>query len=318
MNSSKTAWTHCDPDDLVPLMILNDYYTKPVQVYDLKEHFKSLKQVFMGLSGGELAQISNLVPPAVLKLAHTDTLSETVQKYFCHVKNLELAGVEIITIFDENYPEILRVQKNPRDTPLVLYRKGNLSSFERCIAISGSRETSEDGLRVAYAFATSLAKEGYTVVSGLAKGTDTMAHRGAIDAAGKTIAVLPCNISDIYPKVNVDLAHQIEKTGALISRFSPEVKLEKYHFIDRNRIISGISDCVVAIESDGTGGTARQIEIALSQGVTAFTVMPPKGNDVARRGFEKFVKLGARPVSDESELLRVLKERKKNKVRAEK
>lgn len=117
---------------------------------------------------------------------------------------------------------------------------------------------------------SSFVKAGYTIVSGLASGIDTEAHRGALDAGGKTIAILAGHIDDIYPRSNYSLAQEIMQSGAIISEISAFVKTHKGRFISRNRLTSGISQCVIAVESHGGGGTLRQVTTAQSQGKPVF------------------------------------------------
>jgi len=152
--------------------------------------------------------------------------------------------------------------------------------------------------------AKSIAAKGYTVVSGLARGTDEWAHSGALETPkGKTIAVLPW-ITPLYPPEHSKLLEDIQKRGAAISELleKPFGKAAKGKFVQRNRVTSGISRCVIALESEEEGGTVHQVRIAISQRRKVFAVKP-RGSDKFKRGFKLFVDLGAVPVDSSREVL---------------
>jgi DNA processing protein len=173
----------------------------------------------------------------------------------------------------KNYPERLRELK---DAPPLVYIKGNMKpTDEYALAIVGTRKPSETGKEVARKAARELAKSGYTIISGLARGTDTQAHMGALEANGRTIAVLGTGFNKevLYPKENLWLFNKIVKNGFCISEFPPYAKGLGYRMYRRNRIISILSKGVLIIEtSDRTRGTIAQARYAKNQGKKIFVM----------------------------------------------
>lgn len=191
-----------------------------------------------------------------------------------------------------------------RDPPLVLLHKGTALNFNNCVAIAGTRNPSLYGRIMAEKLARSIAAKGYTIVSGLARGIDEWAHCGALEASkGRTIAVLPW-IHPTYPQEHENLLEDILRRGAMVSELfeQPHDKSAPSRFIERNRITSGLSKCVVAVESDAEGGTVQQVRIALSQNRKVFA-LKPKGSDRAKRGFKTFIDMGATPFEKPKEVL---------------
>ncbi len=164
---------------------------------------------------------------------------------------------------DEDYPGLLRQIFDP---PYLLFYRGNpdvLKTF--CIGIVGSRHASMEGLNISCDFACELAEKGYTVVSGLAIGIDSSAHNGALKK-GKTIAVLACGLDKIYPSVNKKLAQRILETqGCLVSEYAPFEEALKYRFVQRNRIISGLSKALVIMQAPPKSGSLITADFALEQ-----------------------------------------------------
>lgn len=209
-------------------------------------------------------------------------------------------GVRLVTFQDESYPPLLREIPNP---PLALFVKGALRVFSRCVAIAGTRSPSAHGHRMARECGKALAENGYIVVSGLARGIDTEAHLGALEGRGKTVAVLAGDVENIYPPENERLAKDIIRDGAIVSETPPNVSIDKLRFVRRNRITSGMSTCLVVIESPGRGGTSTQVDHALAQGRRVFVMVPEKGHSDLREGFEDYLSRGAEPFKDILELM---------------
>lgn len=187
--------------------------------------------------------------------------------------NIKLDNTKIkeIKIGDKLYPENLLHIYHP---PKTLYILGNEKLLnEPSIAIIGCRRCSDYGKKVSYYFAEELSKREIVIVSGLAKGIDTYAHKGAVKAKGKTIAVLGCGLDIVYPSENIDIYRQIVQTGgAIVSEYPVGTKPEKQHFPARNRIISGLSDGVLVIEAKKRSGTLITVEHALEQGKDVYAV----------------------------------------------
>lgn len=208
-------------------------------------------------------------------------------------------GVSIITREDADYPRRLREIHDP---PLALYVKGKLAGGESCIAVVGTRHATRYGRDCAERLAYQLVQAGFTVSSGLALGIDTAAHRGAIKAGGRTVAVVGSGINIVYPPENSALADDIAGNGAVVSEFPLNRQPDRTTFAIRNRIVSGMSMGVIVVEAGTTSGaliTARQ---ALEQGRSVFAV-PGRIDSPASRGPHQLLRTGARLVEDIEDVL---------------
>lgn len=187
-----------------------------------------------------------------------------------YIKNLANKDIQILTIFDEQYPEKL---KNLPDAPLILFYQGDISLFSKpSIAVVGSRKPTSYGRYVTDKFTRTLAKEGIVIISGLAYGIDSISHRMCLEAGGKTIAVLGGGLEEIYPSEHLSLAHEIAQKGLLISEYPPNKKATKYTFPQRNRIIAGLSDGVLITEAGLNSGTHHTRDFALDYGKNLYSV----------------------------------------------
>ena len=203
----------------------------------------------------------------------------------CRLQAIRSKGIRIIRFTDPTYPKLLRLLPADRNgAPFVLFHRGNLIDFDHCVAIAGTRVLSYNGHNMARQISRTITSAGYTVVSGLARGTDTEAHLGVLDAReGKTVAVLAW-FDPLYPPDNEELAKTIEQRGSIISeRYDRPSSFAASSFVERNRITSGISRCVIAVESDEEGGTVHQVRLAIAQGKTVFAVKP-RNSDTERCG----------------------------------
>jgi len=270
------------------------------KIFRLLSEFKSLKKLFEATED-EISNINDKIVTSFLRSWRDVNLD----MYDYEVKRLLNEGINILSYEDKRYPKRL---KKIRDPPFVLFHKGSLMDFDNCVAIIGTRIPSDWGRQRAREISRDIAQEGYTIVSGLAKGIDTGAHHGALDAGGKTIAVLGTNVETIYPKENLDLAVDITKSGALLSETSSLQKTRRSSFIQRNRIISGISKSLLAIESGSTRGTLWQVKLAISQGCNVFVLNPGNYEKSSVEGFKKFKKLGAVTFSSSEEVINYLEQ----------
>jgi DNA processing protein len=178
-----------------------------------------------------------------------------------------------IKLTDSSYPENLKQIIN---APQNLYIKGRLEKKDRlAVAIIGSRKMTEYGEKTAARFAYELAKRKITIVSGLARGIDTVAHQASLAAGGRTIAVLGSGLDIIYPPENKRLAEKIVKSGALVSEFPPGTKPLGENFLIRNRIISGMSLAVLVVEGAKRSGTLSTASYAANQGREVFAIPGP-------------------------------------------
>ena len=181
-----------------------------------------------------------------------------------------MSSIRTIKVSGREYPELL---KKIYDPPEELYIRGSIDILcSRCIAIVGTRTATNYGKEIARRFANELSQCGFTIVSGLAEGIDTEAHKGALEAGGKTIAVFGCGIDQIFPAANRKLAEGIEKNGALVSEYKPGTPTAKWTFPRRNRIISGLSLGVVMVEGHWDSGAMITAKLALDEGREVFAV----------------------------------------------
>lgn len=185
-------------------------------------------------------------------------------------------NIKILSINHEQYPKIL---KNIYDPPVVLYAKGNIEILSNpSFAIVGARSASEYGKKIAKSMAYGLAKYNFNVVSGLAKGIDTNSHVGALNAKGKTIAVMGTGFDKIYPKENEKLYREIiDKDGLILTEYPISTKLKPSNFPSRNRIISGLSYGILIVEASKKSGSLITADFALEQGKNVYAI-PRKHN----------------------------------------
>ncbi|MCK4857855.1 MAG: DNA-processing protein DprA [candidate division Zixibacteria bacterium] len=203
---------------------------------------------------------------------------------------LKKSEARLVTILDEEYPAAL---KQIYDPPPYLLAKGELKAENsQAVAIVGSRVCTVYGRQIAEKLAAGLAEVGLTIVSGLARGIDSIAHRAAIGAGGHTIAVLGCGLNVYYPPENKSLYQQIAESGAVITEFPFGTKPEKYNFPFRNRIISGLSQGVIVVEAGRASGALSTAHHALEQNREVFAV-PGNISSPASHGANELLKQGA-------------------------
>lgn len=208
-------------------------------------------------------------------------------------------GVSIVTVKDPAYPERLR---KIYDYPPLLYIKGTLTPEDIPVAVVGSRNASPYGRFVTERLCRELAHRGVTVVSGLARGIDTCAHRGALAGRGRTIAVMGCGIDVIYPLDNRKLHGEIISNGAVVTEFPFGTEPDRPHFPARNRIISGMSLGVLIVEAGEKSGSLITAQCALEQGREVFAV--PGSIDLpGSRGTNKLLRQGAKLVERVEDIL---------------
>jgi DNA processing protein len=207
-----------------------------------------------------------------------------------------------ITTRDEGYPKML---KEINDPPIGLYRKGSYLFGQPCIAVVGSRKTTLYGQSVAKKLGADLARLGFCVVSGLARGIDTAAHEGALSVGGKTAAVLGCGIDIVYPPENLDLYRRIAETGAVLSEFPFGRKADKQTFPMRNRVVSGMSEAVVVVESDVSGGAMITARFAGEQGRLIYAV-PGRIDQSSSAGCHQLIRDGATLLTSVDDILNEL------------
>jgi DNA processing protein len=209
------------------------------------------------------------------------------------------SGVTFLTTRDPGYPRLL---KEINDPPIGLYRRGGYDFTQPCVAIVGSRRTTLYGQGVANKLGAELARLGFCVVSGLARGIDTAAHEGALSVGGKTAAVLGTGIDLIYPPENLGLYRRLEETGAILSEFPFGRRADKQSFAMRNRIVAGICEAVVVVESDVSGGAMITARFAGEQGRQLFAV-PGRIDQPTSAGCHQLIRDGATLLTSVEDIL---------------
>ncbi len=225
---------------------------------------------------------------------------------------MDQLGITICSFWDADYPQLLREIFDP---PALLYIRGQLPKDE-CLAIVGSRRASAAGQVITKELAADLAGHGTCIVSGLARGIDSAAHRGALQANGRTIAVLGCGVDQVYPPENGYLYNEILRNNAIISEYPPGTRPLSGHFPGRNRIISGLSRGVLIVEAAEKSGSLITGDFALEQGRELFA-MPGSIQSPNSNGTNRLLKQGAALVTESSDILNQLWPEKQLKQRAQ-
>lgn len=217
--------------------------------------------------------------------------------------------IKEIKIEDEKYPNQLKEIKNP---PNKIFLVGNEKILQSDgIAVIGSRCNTEYGEKYATKFSKELAKQGLTIISGMAVGIDGFAHKGALSVGGKTIAVLGSGFNNIYPEENKELFKQIiENDGAIITEYEPDVKPNSENFPKRNRIVSGLSKGVLVIEAVYRSGTSITAKLGQSQGRKVFCI-PSNLERKNGVGTNQLIKEGASLVTNIDDILNAIKVERK-------
>ena len=245
--------------------------------------------------------------PASIRLSDKDIraiiASKIPEKIHAGYNKLIQSGIYFVTKEDEQYPSKLH---NIYDAPFALYVKGNLpKDSQKTIAIVGARDCSLHGKEMAQYFARELARQGVAIISGLARGIDSYAHKGALDARGITYAVLGCGVDICYPRENIGLYMDIQINGGIISEFAPGAKPVAAHFPMRNRIISGLSDGILVVEAREKSGSLITADLGLEQGKDIYAI-PGRPADPLSAGCNNLIKMGAKLVATPQDVLEEL------------
>ncbi len=218
------------------------------------------------------------------------------------LKKCQKNNIGILPYNDELFPSRLRTIKNP---PVLLYYKGRLPEFDKevCIGTVGTRTPSSYGCRCAYEISFDLALSGAYVISGMAFGIDSVCHKAALDAGGKTVAVLGCGIDIIYPKENSELYERLCINGTLISEYAPSTKATRYSFPQRNRIISGLSLGTLIVEAQLKSGAMITAKKSLEQNRDLFAI-PGRLGEFNSLGPNSLIQSGAKPINNAADILK--------------
>lgn len=228
-------------------------------------------------------------------MAHFDLAREVAQ--------MRRTGTRFFIPGDGKFPQLLLEAYDP---PIGLYWQGAYIVDRPCVAIVGTRRATLYGRRVAQHFAAELARLGFCIVSGMASGTDTAAHEGALQAGGKTVAVFGCGLDTIYPAQNKELYHRIVATGAVASEFPFGRRADRQTFPMRNRVVAGMCQGVVVVESDAAGGSMITARFAGEQGRTLMAI-PGRIDQSSSAGCHQLIRDGAILVTSVDEVLEELR-----------
>ena len=264
-------------------------FVGPRAAAKLLERFGSAENVFLA-SRSELESVR----------LRNEAIESILRREFHETANIELEqvrslGGDVLLLDDGSYPHLLREIPDP---PITLYVMGNWKECfeEPCVGMVGSRRCSTYGANAASMLAADLARQGITVVSGLARGIDTAAHRGALEASGRTVAVLGTGLDSFYPKENKTLVEEIlQSGGAVVTQFPLETPPLKENFPYRNRVISGLSLGVLVVEASERSGSLITARLAMEQNREVFAV---PGNITSKNsyGTNYLIKAGAKLV----------------------
>jgi len=225
------------------------------EVQDLFDNLESYRQ--------DLEQLGKDVYERLLAHRNADLIDDFLQKNLAQ-------NVKVVTYYDDDYPQTLKDIPNP---PIALYCKGDIELLNKpSIAVVGPREATDYGIMVAKKFVETFAKEGLSVVSGIARGIDTVSHRTALDNKGKTVAVLPCGQDVVYPAENYRLYDLVADYGLRVTEYPLGTKVKQYTFVERNRIISGIANALFLPEAAENSGTMITVGHALQEGKPIYVV----------------------------------------------
>lgn len=262
-------------------------YIGPARIRKLRDAFGTLRAAWHAPAGQLRAVLDERSIESLVRTRQTLSLDKELQR-------LDQLGVRVVTLADPDYPHLLAQISSP---PPVLYVRGSLQPDDAtAVAIVGTRRATAAGREVAARLARGLAEAGVTVVSGLARGIDGVAHQAALDAGGRTLAVLGSGVNVIYPPEHRHLATRISDAGALISDYPPDTKPDAVNFPPRNRIISGLSLGVVIVEAPAKSGALITCDFAADQGRDVF-VVPGSVLSHATSGSNRLLRDGARAVT---------------------
>lgn len=271
----------------------------PDRLRALLAHFGTPSSVFRATRSA-LTQVDGVgtrIAEAILTFDDHDSIEREMER-------AEQVGATLVSPWDDRFPRRLREIYDP---PVFLWMRGDLRPNEEpMITVVGTRRCTDYGRAQAHSFAGALARRGFTVVSGLAYGIDAAAHRGALDAGGRTVAVLGSGVGRIYPQKHAGLAQRISRNGAVLSEYALDAEPDATNFPERNRILSGVALGTLVIESYAEGGSLITARLALEQNREVFAVPGPITKETSL-GTNRLIQRGhAKLVLDVEDLLEEL------------
>ena len=262
----------------------------------LLDYFGCAKEVFYA-SEEELAKIDKLSQKNILAIQS----SKNIDKIKKSMEVLKRKGIEFVLRNEENYPKKLAEIYNP---PWILYYRGDLPKDNMpSIGIVGARNCTEYGSIITRKLACELAQSGFQIISGMARGIDAYAHKGALEYEnGKTFGILGCGIDTCYPPENIDIFMQTIRNGGIISEYPMYTSARAGNFPMRNRIISGLSEALLVVEARKKSGSLITVDLALEQGKEVY-VIPGRMDDPLSEGCNNLIKMGAKIVTCVEDIL---------------
>jgi DNA processing protein len=260
---------------------------------------RDIVSVFGSVSTAFYAGLGEMAPVLGKPLAEEVFKRRAALDIGLESSKLKQADINFVTLVDPEYPALLREIFDP---PAALFYRGKLAPEEIMVAVVGTRRCSSYGRSVAENLGRELGQVRVTVVSGLARGVDTAAHRGALAGGGRTVAVLGTGLDVCYPRENFRLTEEIAANGALVTEFPPGMPCQPWHFPVRNRVIAGLSRAVVVVEARERSGALITAEMALEQGREVMAV-PGNITSLVSRGPNHLLRQGARPVTGLADVL---------------
>ena len=236
----------------------------------LLAYFDSPEEIFSA-SINELIEITGISVNIARRILNAKVkYPETLEELKKESERLSKYGGNILTVLDEDYPERL---KNIYSPPVILYYIGDISIINNdSVAIVGTRQPSRYGIKQAEKFSEELTENGLTIVSGLARGIDSAAHKACLKSGGKTIAAVGSGLDWIYPPENKSLFHEIAEKGLILSEYKLGTKPDGKNFPQRNRIIAGVTLGALVVETKTSGGALNTASIALNEGREVFAI----------------------------------------------
>jgi len=253
----------------------------------------------LGSPPDRLADVAGIGPGCVRRLTDPNLLRKARSQAEQELDRLQDADASIICRTDPRYPAQLKTIQDP---PLLLYCRGDIDALHgQAVALVGSRAATTYGRRTAHTLARDLAAAGIIVVSGLALGIDSEAHRGALAGGGRTVAVLGCGLNVVYPRNQKRLYEEIAGQGCLVSEYPLHTRPDRYRFPARNRIISGLAAATVIVEATLRSGSLITARLALDQGREVFAV-PGRIDSPKSEGAHRLIQQGAHLVHDSADI----------------
>ncbi|SFB20674.1 DNA processing protein [Lentibacillus halodurans] len=288
----------CDQLELVRKRLIHIHRCRGITRRTTRKFIRydsTLKSIYR-LTASEISQFFSL-PLNKASLFHSDLRNTTIKSRI----RRDLKSVKVITAVDGMYPSVLKTIK---DAPLVLYAIGNTNLLMQnpMLSVIGTRNPSHEAMSKLETYILPLIKNDWVIVSGMAAGIDSYAHELAVKHNGRTVAVLGSGFNHIYPKQNTQLFKQIAAKGLLLSEYPPDTPPERFHFPERNRIISGLSFGTFVIEAAEKSGTLITVDQALDQGREVYA-LPGSPLTPYAKGCHRMIQDGAKLVQDPVDIL---------------